>query len=61
MTNKEMIQNLTEVKNILSNTLKSKEVEKLMTDNKSFCIKSLIQKELNTEELAGVLKDTLNY
>lgn len=56
-----MIQNLTEVKNILSNTLKSKEVEKLMTDNKSFCIKSLIQKELNTEELAGVLKDTLNY
>ena len=61
MSKKEILHNLTEVKNILSNTLKSKEVEKLMTENKSFCIKSLIQKELNAEELAEVLKDTLNY
>ena len=61
MTNEEMLQNLTEVKNILSNTLKSKEVEKLMKDNKSYCINSIFRKELNAKEIAQDLLETLNY
>ena len=61
MTNEEMLQNLTEVKNILSNTLKSKEVEKLMKDNKSYCINSIFTKQLNAKEIALDLLETLNY
>ena len=57
----ELLKDLKEVKKILSNNLNETEVEQLMTNNKSFCIKSLIQKELNTKEIAEALTETLYY
>ncbi len=56
-----LLKDLQEVKKILSNNLNEAEVEKLMTANKSFCIKSLVQKELNSTELSEVLLDALAY
>ena len=57
----QLLKDLQEVKKILSNNLNETEVEKLMTDNKSFCIKSLVQKELNSTELSEALLETLEY
>ena len=59
--NKKLLKDLLEVKKILSNNLNETEVYELMTNNKSFCIKSLVQKELNTKELSEALLETLYY
>ena len=59
--NKKLLEDLREVKKILSKNLNEKDVYELMTNNKSFCIKSLIQKELNTKEIAEALTETLYY
>ena len=57
----QLLKDLQEVKKILSNNLNETEVYELMTNNKSFCIKSLVQKELNTTELSEALLETLEY
>ena len=59
--NKKLLKDLLEVKKILSKNLNETEAYELMTNNKSFCIKSLIEKELNPKELAECLIETLYY
>ena len=61
MTNQELLKNLQTIKNILSNKLNDKEVMQLMTNNKTYCIKSLIQKELTAKEIAEDLEEALIY
>jgi hypothetical protein len=61
MTNQEMVNSLTEIKNILSITLKDEQVKELMTNNKSYCTNSIYREEANAEEIALDLLETLNY
>lgn len=60
MSNQEMVNSLTEIKNILSKTLKDNQVKELMTNNKSYCINSVLEGE-TSKEISEDLLITLNY